>query len=317
MARETVPTVVLLQTHFFDRALLRQFRKLRKTCPSHFDIVVLIHVPPDTPKPALLDTVPHHLVTTPAIREPAYTGKSTGANWSLWAGGHFDLPMLHFARSYPGYKRYWVVEYDVRFSGPWATLFGAFEDNSADFLTTSLRRATTDSDWCYWDTLRQPDSVEHPLKSEEKIVGFMPIYRASRAAVEAVDHGYRLGWAGHSEALWPTIINRAGLLIEDLGGYGMFVSDANRGRFYSNSPNTWNLSPGTFVFKPARYTAGFRRNMLWHPIKPLANTFREHMSSIRRRLSVREFVMDRDIAGGLSQHNMNQSDDMEVSKRLR
>src|SRR5215469_8764627 len=133
-------TAVLFQTHFYDRGAARVFKKLQKECPPHAAAIVLIHVPPGTPKPALLADVPHHFVTTPEIRNAAYTGKSAGgAEWRIWEGGHTDLPHLHFYLRNDRFDRYWSIEYDVRFSGSWRTFFDAFDENDADLLTTSLR----------------------------------------------------------------------------------------------------------------------------------------------------------------------------------
>ncbi|WP_342150815.1 DUF3405 domain-containing protein [Methylorubrum sp. SB2] len=49
--------------------------------------------------------------------------------------GHFvdrdlDLPVIWFFRRYGGYRRYWLTEYDVRFSGHWMVLFDHFRDNA-------------------------------------------------------------------------------------------------------------------------------------------------------------------------------------------
>lgn len=243
-----------------------------------------MHVPPGTPVPPRLQDVPHHFVTTPEIRNPAYPGKSGGKEWSIWAGGHPDLVMLHFAQAHPHYERYWLIEYDVRFSGSWATLFDAFEDNDADFLTTSLRTAKDNPDWPYWDTLHQPEESGARLRDEERVVGFVPILRASRAGIDAVDAAYRAGWTGHCEVTWPTIIRRAGLRIEDIGGRGPFTAEANRERFYTNNPNAWGLRPGGFAYKPARYAGGLHRNMLWHPVKPPLVTFREDLKRAKQLL---------------------------------
>lgn len=277
-------TAVLFQTHFFDARSARQVRRLRKACPPHYDVVVLMHVPPGTPVPPLLQAMPHYFVTTPEIRDPAYTGKSSGPNWSVWAGGHPDLVLLQFTKANPHYERYWLIEYDVRFSGSWATLFAAFEHNDADFLTTSLRTAKENPDWVYWNTLVQPEAEGPPLADDERIVGFPPIYRASRAGVKAVDAAYRAGWAGHCEVTWPTIIRRAGLRVEDIGSSGSFTAPANRGRFYTNNANAWGLRPGSFAYKPARYGAGLKRNMLWHPVKPPLVTLREDLKRMNNKL---------------------------------
>jgi hypothetical protein len=280
------PTAVLFQTYFFDASLARLFARLIDGSPSNFRSFVLIHVSPGAPKPPRLTGVPHHFVTTPEIRDPGYRRKSSGGpEWRIWDGGHTDLPLLHFARAHPEFERYWVVEYDTRFGGPWSRLFATFEDNPADFLSTSLRTASTNPEWPYWPTLQPPADDPTDLPPDERICCFMPVFRASRAAVRTMDAAYRAGWGGHCETTWPTILRRQGLRVEDLGGTGAFVPAANRGRFYTSTPTAWDLSPGTFVFKPARSGFFLRRGMLYHPIKPVRATCTETLWRARAKLA--------------------------------
>lgn len=277
-------TTVLFQTHFFNRSLARTFRILQQQCPPHFRAVVLMHVAPGAEKPRLLETVPHHFVTTSEIRNREYTAKAAGGpHWRIW-DGHADLPHLHYFLRERKFDRYWSIEYDVRFTGSWQTLFDAFEDNDADLLTTSLRTAITHPDWVIWPTLRQPPSDARPLAENERICGFMPVWRASRRAMEVMDRSYREGWTGHSEVTWPTLLNRAGLRVEDIGGNGEFVAPANRGRFYTNNPITWNLAPGSFVYKPAKHGTWGYRDRLWHPVKPVGMTLSEDLWRVKEKL---------------------------------
>lgn len=281
----TRSVAVLFQTHFFDRTVARAFRKLQDECPPHATAIVLIHVPPGEPKPPLLAGVPHHFVTTPEIRNPAYSGKSGGGpEWRIYNGGHSDLPHLHFFLNREHFDHYWSIEYDVRFSGSWRTFFDAFEDNEADLLTTSLRTAATHPDWPVWTMLRQPPGSDTTLADDERICGFMPIWRASYRAMAEMDRAYREGWAGHSEVTWPTILHRSGMRIEDIGGNGAFVASVNRGRFYSNTLDTWDLSPGSFVYKPAKHGTWWGRDRLWHPVKPLRATVSEDLWRVRQKL---------------------------------
>jgi len=266
-------TVAVLQTHYLNRPLRRMFRNLTFGLPN-YAACVLMHQPPGRTKPPELAGLPHHFVTTPEIRDPAYSHKSGGPGWGIWRGGHTDLIALHFFKSHPQFERYWFIEYDVRFSGDWRDFFLAFEDNDADFLSASIRRASNDPRWMHWPTLHPPASVG-PLPIDERLCSFMPILRISRRGLQVIDQAYREGWAGHCEASWPTILNRAGCRLEDFGGDGEFVRPENRNRFYTNTPSDQDLAPGSLVFRPVRFVAGFRRNRLWHPVKPLRHKLRE------------------------------------------
>jgi len=271
--RRTASTIVVLQTHYLNRSLVNFFRTLQDAVPGR-DACLLMHLPPDAPVPSIPAAIPHHLVTTPEIRNPDYVIKSGGPDWRIWRGGHTDLIALQFFSTRREYEHYWFIEYDVRFSGNWRDFFSHFEGTNSDFLSTTIRRASTDQRWMHWPSLHVPDSAGK-LTDRDRICSFMPIFRISRRGLEAVDRAYRAGWSGHCEVTWPTILNHAGLTLEDIGGAGEFVADENRNRFYANTPLDADLAPGSMVFRPARMFPGWRRNWLWHPIKPVHYKLRE------------------------------------------
>ena len=64
-------TVVVLQTHYIDKALIRFFGELAAASTPRYEAVLLMHAPAGNPKPHRISTVPHHFVTTPEIRCPA------------------------------------------------------------------------------------------------------------------------------------------------------------------------------------------------------------------------------------------------------
>jgi hypothetical protein len=95
-----------------------------------------------------------------------------------------------------------------------------------------------------------------------------------------MDRFYREGWTGHCEVTWATLLHTAGLRIADLGGNGEFVAAQNRGRFYENTMTSLEHSPGTFVYRPMKLPwPRLRRNMLWHPVKPLDLTIRTNLQA--------------------------------------
>jgi len=270
----TQPTTALLfQTHFFDRGAARLFDTLRRQCPPNFACFVLMHVPPGTPKPRRLAAVPHHFVSTPEIRALPYPRKNadrdwTGRPWEFWGGGHCDLVPLHFYNAHPDFARYWVIEYDVRFTGDWRRLFDAFEDSDADFLSTSVRRRRDNPVWVNWVSVQGP-APEAEIE-RHRVAAFTPIFRASQAAMARMDAAYRAGWGGHLEASWASILDSHGLTLEDVGGDGEFVRPGNRHRFYTAAkPNAMCdlLAPGTVTAKPPLFRPGSTPNRLYHPVR--------------------------------------------------
>lgn len=280
--RET--TALLFQTHFFDRRCARLFRRLAAACPEHFRPTVLIHLPPGAPVPPLLKDVPHHIVRTPEMRTPDYPAKSGGEAWNLWSGGHTDLILMHFWRAQPHHARYWVVEYDVRFSGEWQRFFAAYEDDPADFLAPGIIGHVHDPDWFNWSSVTGPGQLAEP----QMLRAFLPVFRASAAMMRHMDVCYRKGWTGHCEGTWPTFARLGGLSIADLGGDGPFTPERYRGRFYTNTPAAVFLAPGTLVFKPPLYRVGRKRDVLWHPVKPFwwRDEVKEGLRDIRRRAGI-------------------------------
>jgi hypothetical protein len=277
-------TLLVFQTHFFDAWCEKAFRHMASTCPPHIQPIVAFHHARGAPLPKRLARVPHHIVPTGELRAAAYPGKSAGPDWDLWRGGHTDLIALHAFRAHPGFDRYWAIEYDVRFSGPWSRFLGAFEDDPADLLTSSVLRRRHDPEWYNWPSLVAPE----PLDDDRTLRAFLPVFRASAAMVAAMDEAYREGWAGHCEATWGTIAMMRGLTVVDLGGEGEFTPDRYRGRFYLNCPRQVHLAPGTLVFKPALYRMGKRPDMLWHPVKPFfwRAEAKEGLRDIRRRAGI-------------------------------
>lgn len=258
-------TAVLFQSHFFDRWAERAFRRLRAGAPAHYEFAVVMHLPPGTPVPQRVKAYPHHIVRTPEMRQLPYPTKVGGPDWDLWRCGHTDLITMHYWRAHPHYDRYWVIEYDVRYSGPWRRFFATFEEDGTDLLAPMLRRRRDAPEWSNWHMLSSPGA---PPDDEQAVCSFMPIFRASGRLMRAMDESYREGWGGHIECSFATIATVRGLTVSDLGGHGEFTPEAYRGRIYSGSARDVHHAPGTLVFKPTFFRVGSRPDMLWHPVKP-------------------------------------------------
>lgn len=276
-------TVLLFQTHFFDRWAARAFDALVSGAPADVKPAVLIHLPPGVPAPRRLARVPHHIVRTPQMRLPAYGAKANGEGWSLWSGGHTDLIFLHYACAHPEHAAYWLVEYDVRFTGNWSRFFATYEQDDADLLAPAILPRDADPNWYYWDSLSGL-----ALDEDRQMHAFLPVFRASARLVAAVDAAYRNGVAGHCEAIWPSVAAANGFTVRDLGGDGPLTPPAYRGLHYTSTPLSTDLTPGTFAFKPALYRPGRRPDMLWHPVKPFfwRNEVKEGLRDMRRRCGI-------------------------------
>lgn len=137
------------------------------------------------------------------------------------------------------------------------------EASAADFLATEIRKHQVDPDWTWWKDFKAPEGQD-PL--EFGVAALLPVIRLSRAAAAAVLKGIDDGWTGHSEALIPTLVHRAGLKIEDIGGTGSFTPPERIGRWYDK--RTWHWQgpvehvPGMLHYPVPRQTRGLAEGRL-------------------------------------------------------
>ena len=178
---------------------------------------------------------------------------------------HFSI--LEFFLSHPEYEYYWVIEYDVRYTGTWDTLLGAFRPFDHDLVTSHIRRFDQEPQWLWWDTLHHPSTR---IARENYVRSFNVIYRISKRALAFMHDAQLSGWQGHPEVSFPTLLCRAGFTLLDFGGSGEFTLPAFKNKYYtSRGSRSGTLSVfGTMRYRPSRVKAGMRKNMLYHPVKP-------------------------------------------------
>jgi hypothetical protein len=197
--------------------------------------------------------------------------------------GHNQFPLLQFFRDNPNFDHYWVIEYDVRFSGDWHFFFDYFKDTKQDFLTCHIRDHAREPDFFWW-------SLHHPRKSiplSERLRSFNPIYRLSNASLSFLHHSLSDGWCGHHEVLFPTLLHHSGFTIMDIGGKGRFTPPDLKDRFYTDSNFSgaygWDcygaLDSGTMRYRPSFWRFGQEKNKLYHPVKPFVFVIREKINN--------------------------------------
>jgi hypothetical protein len=259
---------VLYYTHFCSPAVLREVARLRNELDGRYDIFALGYC---RSAGALdgLDCVPaleYSADDLLALPYPGKTGRFDPANFF----GNADLVPMKFFLDRPDYDYYWIIEYDVRFSGAWPELFEDLSCSGADLLCTTMQTWAENPKWAHWETLKT-GGEDVPL--ERRVKGFLPFCRLSPALLAACDARYRKGWNGHSEVIWPTVASLECLGLEDIGGDGSFTPAERHGRYYRNTPSEWSQFPGTFVFRPSfadRNLFGPECHFtgtLWHPVK--------------------------------------------------
>jgi hypothetical protein len=259
---------ILYRAHSGDPAIRAELNKLANELPGYDLFVVALQ---DGPQPVDRFFEPSFIATPQDIAGIPYLGKSQAFSLGH-RRGHEDLPVMQFFRSHRDYDYYWVIEYDVRWSGDWRGLFDDISTSQADLLATSVADYRTDPDWSWWESLHhngQPFSPEHRIKA------FLPFCRLSRRALSGIDTAYETGTNGHYEATWSSICAKNNFSIEDIGGEGPYTPLNRKRRHYSSTLNSVSLGPGTFVFRPSFDIDSYAKLLaapgclpaLWHPVK--------------------------------------------------
>jgi hypothetical protein len=249
---------ILYLSHVVNRTLRRAYGHLKRECAGVADVYFVLNLNDENVPPGAKGTFP----ITPAHRAALGLPSRTGIVGRNWWNDH-DRALLAFRQLKPEYDYYWIMEYDVEFSGRWSELFNAFADNTSDLLCTSMHRPETNPNWGWWKSLVWPREPK-----PQPIRGFFPFARLSAQAIDTIIESGRNGVDGFYEVVWPTVIHDRGLVIEDIGGDGPFVRPANVNRWYTSTLTNDTLSPGTFVWKPVSFRHGQKPNTLWHPVKP-------------------------------------------------
>ncbi len=248
-------------SHHTQPGAMAALAALTRECGSSFTIVPLFD---RTQGAFAVDYISgaQSVTCAQATRQLPYPLKHRQHPGTFWPR-NIDLPLLWYFQQQPQYEYYWLMEYDVRFTGDWADFFGHFAANDSDLLATTIFEYSYRPDWDHWGTLRSPSAIE-PAK---RVRALFPLYRVSNAALRAIHAAYCDGWSGHYEVVIPTLLKTQGFCLEDIGGSGAYVAPGNRNRFYCNTPQTPGLAPGTFTVAPNEIRDDYPAKMLWHPIK--------------------------------------------------
>ena len=198
--------------------------------------------------------------------------------------GHCHFPLLQLYEENPGIERLWLVEYDAHFTGRWSVLFEHFANDDADLLTCHVKTWDQEPRWHWWNTLAAPERSE-PVDIQ-RVRAFLVVARYSAAALRLLAQQHRAGWIGHQEVVVPSLLLHHGLTVRDLNHAG--PARAARRFYLSVSDPEGKLEEfGTLRYRPSRIRAGFRRNTLYHPVKPSSMIrTRSFLTALLRKFAV-------------------------------
>jgi hypothetical protein len=180
---------------------------------------------------------------------------------------HHHFPALDFFLQRPEYEFYWVMEYDVRYTGEWETFLSSYDECDRDFITSHLRRFDQEPGWEDWDSLRHPTKQ---IPREKRLRCFNVIHRISNRALVFIHESQVDGWEGFAEVSLPTLLLDGGFTLLDFGGDGTFTAPGSENCVYtSRGFKNGRLSLfATIRYRPARTKPGKMRNKIYHPVKP-------------------------------------------------
>jgi hypothetical protein len=261
----TTRTALLWMTHVWDPEIEAEFEKIRKIhYPGSPDVWLILDS--STPRAAEIARWYercHVFREHEMFQRLSYPriNKETLYN-------HVHFPVLDFFLFHPEYDFYWVVEFDVRYTGDWGIFLRSFESYNHDLITSHIRHFSQEPAWHWWDLFTHPTKT---IRQDRCLRCFNVIFRISNRALLLIHHEQQDGWQGHPEVLIPTLLDNRGYTLLDFGGDGEFSPREYKNRFYtSGSTRDGVTNPFcTLRWKPSRARAGFRKNKLYHPVKPV------------------------------------------------
>jgi hypothetical protein len=250
MNRQNLAVCFLL--HFRNDGILKEYRRIADAVGYSVPTYLLFH---DNAAGSLLaqDENRVHRFSNGDIRALQYRSIAKSI-----VPGSCHFPLLHFFLKHSDYDYYWLIEYDVRFSGEWRLFFDSFRANNSDFLACNIRKYYQYPKYRWWHSLRQPCNA---MPLHKRLKCFSPIYRISNGALSCLHQRHCEGWSGHFEVLGPTLLYHAGFKLEDIGGNGVFTPPERMNRFYTEGQGA------TVRWRPIFTEVGPKANMLYHPVK--------------------------------------------------
>ena len=261
-------TALIYCAHRISPVLTRELRRLEREIPKDFSLFIAgLCDHNNTLSPIASERTKTRSYTRDDLRQLPYSERIRTTNWETMRGSN-DLALLKFFKDNPSFDNYWFIEYDVRYTSNWGNFFAEFDGCKADLLGVQIFRCAANPNWPHWAGLRKDNN---PVPDDIKTSAFLPLCRASRRLLEAIDTACSTGWSGHPEALWPTIATLNKMSIEEIGGNSTFTPDARRKKYYGFAEIPAVGLIGNFIAWPSfKDTNDFiyqKPDALWHPVK--------------------------------------------------
>ncbi|MBW2998447.1 hypothetical protein KY321_02815 [Candidatus Woesearchaeota archaeon] len=255
--------VILLLSNNLGKLTVNRYNQLVKNRPVNSDIYIILD---STREMGTSTNLPLFRFTFSELKE---LNICLFQDQSL-VPGNTHLPIFLFFSKNRFYKKYWLIEDDVCFTGNWRDFFSDILTNQFDFGTCHIRKYDQEPNWNYWKIKKDGKA----LRKKDMIRSFNTIYCFSNIGIQQIINSLQNNkWHGHHEVLLPTICKILNLKLFDFGGDGSYTPEKLKNKYYISESkidgSLGNSSFGTMRYRP-RITFTFKRNTLYHPVKELS-----------------------------------------------
>jgi hypothetical protein len=271
----THKSVFVFQTHVLNHYVRERLEQIIQQVSGTCDVYVLIPGPNDISKGCLhkfFDGLDVGVVTYDMydIYEATYGYRYENRRKVFYISEH--LPFVYFFETFPNYEYLWRSEYDVLFTGDWSHFINHFSETNSDFIATNIYSFYgSEPHWNHWWRARsQEDFWDNPIEQKDMVRSSNGVFGMSKELSRVLRDNV-LNFKAHYEVVIATIANKFDLSIRDIGGYGSYTSNCDKGKFYFSAQSELpgvDSSVGTFG------TSGnfigldsYLPNFFYHPVK--------------------------------------------------
>ncbi|MCM1313208.1 MAG: DUF3405 domain-containing protein [Bacteroides sp.] len=253
--------IIIFLSHIINEETIARCNKIYREMS---DAYTIYWVTTETNSGAL-SRIPTYIKVFPVSSKDIQGMGYTPITSNIWGSVNFIIQF--FFKNNPQYDNYWVIEYDVIFTGNWKTFLDTSDHIQADLLSSHIEfYSHSNREWEWWKWSRWNEKNNYSVESYVK--SFNPIYRMSAAALSFMDCFMREGNSGHFEALIATALYNNGYKLVDFGGYGEFVPHGFENKYYVKGSGTNN---GTIRYRPLYLQQEIKAlgiaDKLFHPVK--------------------------------------------------
>lgn len=248
--------VILFTTHFIDDNVIDHLNILKEQIKDA-DIYVLFN---DTENKCTLENENIYYFNSDVVAKHGfvmhyyYPYFPKNVNKEFYKN-NFEYGLFCFYKDHPNYNNYWVIEYDVIYTGNWNDLILKYERN--DFVSSNILTYDQCKTWHMWEN----DQLTHyqTIIPKVKIKSFNPIFKISRKALKDLILLNHKGNYGFYEIYFPSVLNQLGYKLKQFD------------ELIGNDQDNPYSSMAYIENDDNKFLNGDFKNLLIHPVKNIKN----------------------------------------------